>query len=179
MAIPACGIRACSSRRWPSRARFGGKDLYPGIADKAAALAFSLVKNHPFLDGNKRTGYAAMMMFLSRNGHTIIAPIDERESMFVSLAAGKLDRERFLAWVRGRIVRKSAAKSRGHAAPAAVPILLRPDRADRSKPAVLAVFSPDDFTRSTTSGPIAPIEIRIENQKSTGFSSTRSMAAIT
>ena len=38
------------------RARFDGKDLYPDIAEKAAALAFSLVKNHPFVDGNKRTG---------------------------------------------------------------------------------------------------------------------------
>ena len=97
------------------RAGFGGKDLYPEIADKAAALAFSLVRNHPFVDGNKRTGYAAMMMFLSRNDHTIIAPIDERESIFVSLAAGELDRERFVAWVRARTVRKSGAKSRGTA----------------------------------------------------------------
>jgi death-on-curing protein len=53
------------------RAGFGGRDLYPELADKAAALAFSLVMNHPFSDGNNRTGYAAMMMFLSRNGHTI------------------------------------------------------------------------------------------------------------
>ena len=88
------------------RAGFGGKDLYPELADKAAALAFSLVKNHPFADGNKRTGYAAMMMFLSRNGYTIEAPIDERETIFLRLAAGDLDRDGFLAWVRDRIVRK-------------------------------------------------------------------------
>jgi death-on-curing protein len=92
------------------RARFGGKDLYPDIADKAAALAFSLVRNHPFVDGNKRTGYAAMMMFLSRNGYTIVAPIDEREWIFVSLAAGELEREELLAWVRKPIVRKGASK---------------------------------------------------------------------
>jgi death on curing protein len=95
------------------RASFDGKDLYPGIADKAAALAFSLVMNHPFVDGNKRTGYAAMMMFLGRNGHTIITTIDERESIFVSLAAGNLAREQFLAWVRARTVRKRPGKSRG------------------------------------------------------------------
>ena len=76
------------------------------MADKAAALAFSLVMNHPFADGNKRTGYAAMMMFLSRNGHTIKASIDERESIFLRLAAGDLDRDGFLAWLRDRIVRK-------------------------------------------------------------------------
>jgi prophage maintenance system killer protein len=67
------------------------------------------------VDGNKRTGYAAMMTFLSSNGHMIITVIDERESIFVSLAAGKLARERFLAWVRARTVRKSGAKSRGSA----------------------------------------------------------------
>jgi death on curing protein len=88
------------------RAAFGGKDFYPELAQKAVALAFSLVKNHPFADGNKRTGYAAMKMFLSRNGHTIEAPLDERESIFVQLASGQLDRDRFLAWVRERIVRK-------------------------------------------------------------------------
>ena len=53
-----------------------------------------------------------MMMFLSRNGHTIIAPIDEREAIIVSLAAGELEREEFLAWIRGRIVRKRPGKSR-------------------------------------------------------------------
>jgi death-on-curing protein len=69
--------------------------------------------NHPFFDGNKRTGYAAMMMFLSRNDYTIIAPIDERESIFVSLAAGEMAREQFLAWIRDRIVRKRPGKSSG------------------------------------------------------------------
>jgi death-on-curing protein len=89
------------------RAGFGGKSLYPEVADKAKARAFSLVMNHPFADGNKRTGYGAMMMFLSRNGHTIKAPLDERESVFLRLAAGELDREGFVAWVRDRTVRKT------------------------------------------------------------------------
>jgi death on curing protein len=88
------------------RAGFGGKDLYPELADKAAALAYSLVKNHPFSDGNKRTGYAAMMVFLSRNGHTIRSSIDERESVFLQFAAGQLDRETFVMWVHDRIIRK-------------------------------------------------------------------------
>jgi death on curing protein len=39
---------------------FGGKDLYPTLTDKAAALAFSIIRNHPFVDGNKRVGHAAM-----------------------------------------------------------------------------------------------------------------------
>jgi len=88
------------------RASFRGEDLYPKLADKAAALAFSLIMNHPFTDGNKRTGYGAMMMFLSRNGHTIAAPLDEHASVFLRLAAGELDREGFLAWVRNWIAQK-------------------------------------------------------------------------
>ena len=82
------------------------EDLYPELADKAAALAFSLVMNHPFADGNKRTGYVAMMMFLSRNGHTIEASLDERESAFLRLAASEMEREEFVVWVHDRIVRK-------------------------------------------------------------------------
>jgi death-on-curing protein len=62
--------------------------------------------NHPFADGNKRTGYVAMMMFLSRNGRTIEASVDERESVFLRRAASELDREEFVSWVRDRIVRK-------------------------------------------------------------------------
>jgi death on curing protein len=88
------------------RAGFGGRALYPTLADKAAALAFSLVMNHPFADGNKRTGYGATMQFLSRNGYTIKAPKDERETVFLRLAAGELDREAFLLWVRDRMARK-------------------------------------------------------------------------
>ncbi len=95
------------------RAGFGGKDLYPTIAEKAAALAFSLVMNHPFFDGNKRTGYGAMLMFLSRNGYAIDAPLDEHQLTFLSLAAGDLEREQFLDWIRDRIVRKGPGKSRG------------------------------------------------------------------
>jgi death-on-curing protein len=89
------------------RASFGGMRLYPKLTDKAVALAFSLVMNHPFADGNKRTGYGAMMRFLSRNGHTIAGPLAEHVSVFLRLAAGELDREGFLVWVRDRIARKS------------------------------------------------------------------------
>jgi death-on-curing protein len=88
------------------RAAFGGQDLYPTLADKAAALAFSLVMNHPFADGNKRTGHAAMVMFLRRNGHRISAPLDEQAEVFERLAAGLMSRDGFVAWVRTRIARK-------------------------------------------------------------------------
>jgi death on curing protein len=88
------------------RASFDGTELYPTLADKAAALAYSLVRNHPFLDGNKRTGYGAMMMFLGRNGHTIGAPLDDHASVFQRPASGELDREGFRAWLSNWITVK-------------------------------------------------------------------------
>jgi death-on-curing protein len=88
------------------RAGFGGEALYPSLAEKAAALAFSLVMNHPSADGNKRTGYGAMMSFLNRNGHTISGPLAEHISVFLRLAASEMDREEFVAWIRDRIYRK-------------------------------------------------------------------------
>jgi death on curing protein len=80
------------------RASFDGTELYPTLANKAA-LTNSLVRNHPFSDGNKRTGYGAMMMFLGRNGHTSGAPLDDHTSVFQRLASGELDRDGFRAWV--------------------------------------------------------------------------------
>ena len=47
---------------------FGGQELYPSLADKAAALAFSLIQNHAFVDGNKRVGHVALETFLVLNG---------------------------------------------------------------------------------------------------------------
>jgi death-on-curing protein len=70
------------------RANFGGEDLYPSVIEKAAALGFSLVMGHPFLDGNKRTGHAAMETFLVLNGYEVSAPADEQERVMLQLAAG-------------------------------------------------------------------------------------------
>ena len=79
---------------------FGGNDLYPTLVDKASALCFSLVKNHPFLDGNKRVGHAAMETFLTLNGYEIDALVSEQERVILDLASGKLDRESFTDWLR-------------------------------------------------------------------------------
>jgi death-on-curing protein len=88
------------------RAGFGGEALYPTLEHKATALAFSLVMNHAFTDGNKRTGYAAMEMLLRRNGCKITASLEEKESVTLRLAAGELGRDGLLAWVRSRVTRK-------------------------------------------------------------------------
>ena len=78
---------------------FGGAELYPTLAEKAAALCFSLVMNHPFIDGNKRIGHAAMEPFLVLNGYQLDANIDDSESVILRLAAVNLDRVPFTAWV--------------------------------------------------------------------------------
>ena len=72
---------------------FGGQDLYANIESKATAICFSLVKNHPFVDGNKRVGHAAMETFLILNRCERTADIDEAEQTILTLAAGTLTRE--------------------------------------------------------------------------------------
>lgn len=62
-------------------ASFGGDDLYPDLASKAAALGHSLIQNHPFVDGNKRIGHAAMEVFLLLNGHEIAASVADQEKI--------------------------------------------------------------------------------------------------
>jgi len=83
---------------------FGGEDLYPTLIEKAAALSFSLIKNHPFVDGNKRIGHAALETFLLLNGQEIEATVDEQEAIILGLAAGELDRSSFLEWLRSRLI---------------------------------------------------------------------------
>jgi death-on-curing protein len=83
---------------------FGGQDLYPTIHEKAAALAFSLVMNHPFFDGNKRIGHAAMETFLVLNGHELKSTTDEQEQVILQLAAGQTKRSDFTDWVRNHLV---------------------------------------------------------------------------
>jgi death-on-curing protein len=82
------------------RMMFGGSELYPDLAEKAAALGYSLVRNHSFIDGNKRVGHAAMELFLVLNGWELTAGVDEQERVILRLAAGSLPREEFVAWVR-------------------------------------------------------------------------------
>lgn len=81
-------------------ATFAGADLHPTLLDKAAALGFSLVANHPFLDGNKRIGHAAMEVFLLLNGYEVEASVDEQERLMLDVASGHLGREQLAAWLR-------------------------------------------------------------------------------
>lgn len=87
---------------------FGGQDLYPGLGEKAAALGFSLVCNHPFVDGNKRVGHAAMETFLVLNEWELVAGVDEQEQVILRLAAGTLRRDEFTAWVKSHLRQRPA-----------------------------------------------------------------------
>ncbi len=100
------GIRdlgALESSLAQPRATFGGEELYPDLVAKAAALGFFIISNHPFVDGNKRVGHAAMEVFLVLNGHEIEAGVDEQEQLILTAAAGKLTREELEAWLRDHI----------------------------------------------------------------------------
>jgi death-on-curing protein len=92
-------IHALESAINQPRITFNKTDLYPDILTKAAALCFFLVMSHPFIDGNKRIGHAAMEAFLILNGFEIEASIDEQEKIILDLAAGKMDREEFTIWL--------------------------------------------------------------------------------
>jgi death-on-curing protein len=83
---------------------FGGEDLYPTIAEKAAALGHSLIQNHCFVDGNKRVGHAAMEVFLVLNDYEIEASIDEQEQVILSVASGQMDRAALSEWLKHHIV---------------------------------------------------------------------------
>jgi death-on-curing protein len=89
------------------RMSFGGDDLYPGVVEKAAALCFSLVKNHPFVDGNKRVGHAALETFLVLNGFELDATVEEQEGLMLTLAAGSLDRSDLVRWVSEHVTHRT------------------------------------------------------------------------
>ena len=99
----AAGLRdlaALESAIAQPKVAFAGADLYPTLVEKAAALCFSLVENHPFVDGNKRLGHAAMETFLILNGAELDARVDDQERVMLDLAAGRIDRAQLLDWLR-------------------------------------------------------------------------------
>ena len=77
---------------------YGGIDVdLPGLA---AAYAFGLARNHPFVDGNKRTAAVACELFLELNGYLLVASDEDLYPVFVTLAAGKLEEDQLAEWLR-------------------------------------------------------------------------------
>ena len=104
----ATGIRdlgALESAVSQPHASFGVQDLYPDLVAKAAALCFSLVMNHSFVDGNKRVGHAAMETFLLLNGFEIRAKVDDQERIILGLAAGQFERNDLVLWLKEHITK--------------------------------------------------------------------------
>lgn len=72
----------------------------PDVADLAAAYAFGIARNHPFLDGNKRTTFVAAELFLALNGTSLLADDAYCVTRMLALAAGQLDEPSFATWLR-------------------------------------------------------------------------------
>lgn len=72
----------------------------PSLFDLAAEYAFGIVKNHPFLDGNKRAGFMAAYVFLGANGQDLTAPEDEAVLHTLALAAGEISAEEYAMWLK-------------------------------------------------------------------------------
>lgn len=79
---------------------FDDEDLYPDLYSKAAALLDSLIRNHPFVDGNKRTGMAAAALFLRRNGYILKATNAELVRVALGVAQSQLDLEQIADWLK-------------------------------------------------------------------------------
>lgn len=78
---------------------FGGVNVYPSLPQKAARLCYGLVKNHPFVDGNKRIGAHAMLVFLAVNGSELVYTQEELSGIILALAAGEKTYEDLLRWL--------------------------------------------------------------------------------
>ena len=97
------GLRYSAGLEWDSlspQMTFEGVDLYSTLVSKAAALGYSLIMNHPFVDGNKRVGHAAMEVMLMLNGLQLSATVDEQERIVLAVASGAVPRDEFARWRR-------------------------------------------------------------------------------
>lgn len=95
------GLEAALARPY---ATFAGEDLYPDPVVKAAAILESVIKNHPFVDGNKRAGYTLGRLTLITFDLDLQATDDEEYHMVIEVATGQLDLEGIAAWMKNRVV---------------------------------------------------------------------------
>lgn len=79
---------------------FGGDDLYPTIFDKASTLMHSLILNHPFIDGNKRTGITSMLVFLELNEYRLQVTQKALVNIALGVESKKLNTEKLAAWIK-------------------------------------------------------------------------------
>lgn len=94
--------RLLESAAYRPQATFGGHDLYPDLFGKAAVLGHSLILNHPFVDGNKRTGFEAMRLLLRMNGYNLHASWKTKFDFVLKIATKKLTEQQIADWLRKR-----------------------------------------------------------------------------
>lgn len=82
------------------QASFGGRDLYPDLFSKTAALGHSLISNHPFVDGNKRVGFEAMRLMLRLNGYDLRASLGAKFEFVMDVAKGRLSEQAMADWLK-------------------------------------------------------------------------------
>jgi death-on-curing protein len=80
------------------------EELYPDLAAKAAILLIGLVKNHPFVDGNKRTAFLATLRFLEINGNTLAAGQDELFDLIQDIVSSQVEKEQVTQWFLAHVV---------------------------------------------------------------------------
>ena len=83
---------------------FGNTDLYPALLEKAARLGYGLIKNHPFVDGNKRIGTHTMLVFLAINHAELACSDEELISLILGIAAGEYDDKHLLNWLQHHLI---------------------------------------------------------------------------
>lgn len=83
---------------------FGGTELYPSLLEKAARLGYGLIKNHPFVDGNKRIGTHAMLVFLALNYTELTYEDDELIDLILGIAAGCYNETHLLTWLQQHLI---------------------------------------------------------------------------
>lgn len=82
---------------------FDGVELYPTVLEKASRLGFGLIKNHPFVDGNKRIGTHAMIVFLALNNIELVYEDSELTDLILAVAAGSKSEKQMLNWLKKHI----------------------------------------------------------------------------
>lgn len=94
------GLKAALARPF---GEFDGSPFYPTPEEKASAILESVVKNHPFVDGNKRTGYVLMRLLLMQFGKDLNATQAEKYQFVIAVASGELDFDAILAWTQAHV----------------------------------------------------------------------------
>lgn len=93
-------FRLLESAVFRGQASFGGKDLYPTIFDKAAAMLHSILFNHPFVDGNKRTAIGSAAAFLAKNAWSLNVTLEELVAFPLAVEKTRPDIETIAAWLK-------------------------------------------------------------------------------